>query len=248
MKPMRFLIVVCARAGSERLKGKNFLRVAGTPEYPVRVCDFAIGAAQKAYNFLDSRWCISSDDVRFCQEEPSNLVRRPERLCTAKASIHLALKHALQAWELDCDGPQFDAVISLQANVVTVTAGLVTQVAHLLERNKRATAVMTVKPAECPPEWMFHWGKRHPRFLERQATSKRFRMQDLPQRYVPTGTCCAVRREVLLGCKSSAAFKWLGDSILPAIENGTVIEIHDRIDLEQARAWLNRPAQWEDGK
>jgi len=248
MKPLRSLIVVCARAGSERLPRKNFLRVAGTPEFPVRVCDYAIRAAKKACSQLaDASWCISSDDTMFCREEPNNLVLRPSRLCTAKASIHLALKHALRAWEQEYGDSGFNAVISLQANVVTVTPEIVTQVEHLLEKFPKATAVMTVKPAECPPEWMFHWGK-HRRFIERQATSKRFRMQDLPQRYVPTGTCCAVRREVLMGCKSSAAFKWLGDSILPAIENGTVIEIHDRIDLDLARAWLNRPAQWEDGK
>jgi len=235
---MRFLIVVAARKGSERLPNKHFLRVAGTPEYPVRVCDYAVRAAKKAYAALaDTQWMISSNDVRFCQEEPNNLVLRPNRLCTAKASIHLALKHALQSWEADFEGPQFDAVISLQANVVTVTSDIVLAAADRLEKDRKATAVMTVKKAECPPEWMFRWR----RFLQRESRTWRFRMQDLYERYVPTGTCCAVRREVLLGCKSNAAFAWLGDRIMPVVESGPTIEIHDNGDLEMARGFLNRP-------
>jgi CMP-N-acetylneuraminic acid synthetase len=239
-----FLVVVLARKGSKRLKDKHFQGVTGSSEWPVRVSDYPLKAASRAHFSLPgSALVVSSDDRRFSTFGVGIFRRRPARLCTAKASVHTALVDALKFTERQTK-LYFDAVISLQGNVVTATPEIVMTAAGMLSGDPGATAVMTVQSAGVPPEWMFTFGKR---YLQRQSADKAFRMQDLPQRYVPTGTCCVVRREVLLGCRSDAAFEWLGDRIFPLVEKGPVIEVHDQGDLDMARAWFNRPAQRESG-
>jgi len=164
--------------------------------------------------------------------------RRPEALADSKASIHWALVDALQWVEslvLAGKRRHYDAVACIPANVPTVTAAVLDACVDALRKTQDATAAMTVKPVSEHPEWM--WSCEGG-FLSRTGTSKAYRMQDLPERFIATGTCCVVRRSTLLKCKTQAAYRWLGDRIVPVVETGPVIEVHDANDLELARRIL----------
>jgi len=85
-----------------------------------------------------------------------------------------------------------------------------------------------------PPEWQ--WTKPG-KYIKRAGDSKLYRMQDLPDRYIATGTCQFVRTATLEKCKSNAAFSYLGDQIIPVMDE-EAIEVHNIRDFRVAKALL----------
>lgn len=249
---MKTLLVICARRGSQRLKGKHHLRIAGLPLW-----SFAVGAALQVKNALT---VFSSDDMRIKRELDGQAwrlgndfvpwVTRPDCMANATAPIHLTLQHAVAHFENL--GRKFDVVGFIPANVPTITPRLIRKCIERMKGDKRLTAVMTVREIRDKPEWMWEdaWGEPGmiPAFPEmRTIGGGAYREQDLPKRYVATGTVSLVRTEVLLACTSHKAFAWLGPRIGRVMDDDA-IEIHTRRDYELARALMETGGVAEDNR
>jgi len=258
-RKLRVLLVVCARKGSKRLKGKHHLLIAGR-----EVWEWVVRASVGVRDLLPrkTRVVISTDDKKIINwegggeaEAEVNVIPRRPSLSGAGASIHLALQDALQhVFDWLPDGmvapllntflaskyPEaYDAIVCLPANVPTVTPKIILECIKALEQNPSATAAMTVRPVRDQPEWLWTRGKNG--ILKRWSRSARFRVQDFPERFHATGTCCAVRTKVLMACRSSAAFAWLGKKVIGVLDPDA-IEIHDEHDYKLAKAVLEAKA------
>lgn len=225
---MKTLAVVCARKSSKRLKDKHWKLIGGRPMW-----EWVLRAAHRAGV---TRTVASTNDPlianRVAGYYRDTHVMRPRKLCSDTASIHWALTHVYERL-----GDRYDTLLCLPGNVPTITPEVINRCIRALKRNKEATAAITVKPITEIPEWMH---REEGGFLVREHKTRLFRMQDMPRRYIATGTCAAVRVDVVTKCKSEAAFAWLGPRIVPVVEKGVVIEVHDQTDLELARAWMER--------
>jgi CMP-N-acetylneuraminic acid synthetase len=231
---MKTLAVVCARAGSERLPGKNLLPLQGHP-LVYRV----IFAAQKADTVTDV--IVSTDDDKLLAMLNDTafgkellLRRRPSRLATAKAAIEDALLDALDTAEA-ATGKAYDNVIFLPANSAVVTHQLINRCVFRLTNELKATACMTVKPVSEPPEWMWTEGIGYQLFPAYPTDRKKaHRMQDVPRRFIATGTVNVVRTEVLRKNRKGGAYNWMGHWIL-GVADPDAIEIHTQRDYQLAQ-------------
>jgi len=226
---MKTLAVVCARKGSARLAGKHWKKINETPMFKL--------VLEAAHKSIAAATIVSTDDERMLKWVKARgwltSVRDPE-FCTDTASIHHALIQVVRS--VEARGFRFDAVACLPANVPTTTAKLINKCIRTYQSDHLATSAITVKPACCLPEWM--WTKA--RFLQRcHPEIKKYRVQDFPERYIATGSCAVVGRDILMACKSDEAFAWLGKHIIP-VEDVHAIEVHDLDDLKRARAWLRK--------
>jgi len=227
---MNVLGIICARKGSKRLRHKHWLGVSGMPMFAV--------ALDAAGNSDLKNVVLSSDDRkmwRYINDEYPEIwwSWRAPKLAKDRTPIHLVLQDVVNV--MGGVAEQFDAVAFIPANVPTVTAGLIDKTINALAANKRATAAMTVRTVRDHPEWMWRAGK----YLDREFYSWEYRVQDLPTRFIATGSVNIVRLDVLMKCRSSAAFDWLGQRIVPVLDE-SAIEVHDRADYERAKEALEK--------
>lgn len=230
--------ILCSRKGSKRLTNKAWLPINGIPmwHYAARAMKQAL-ARGKVTHLM-----VSTDDQRMLEDAMLMgifPVKRPDELCGDKASIHLALKHAIVEYERDaqCIG-RIEAVGFVPANVPTVTADLICECVRMLDMPD-ATATMTITAVSQPPEWMWQV-RKNSAFLRREKPGRgEYRMQALPHRYIATGTCQFVRRKTLMACSSSVAYRWLGKNIYGVPDLGAV-EVHNKRDYLLAKAVIEK--------
>jgi len=221
---MTTLAIVCARSGSKRLSEKHSHFVGKRP-----VGEYAIQAAKDS---MAKEVVVSSDDpfmlelARGCGV--TGLRRNPQD-ATDQASIHRAMQHVLRLWPHPARA--FKHVVCIPANIPTVTGKTINRAIRALQADEDATASMTVKKVCCPPEWMWYEDCNR---LHRFKKNKLYRLQDLDERLIATGTCAVVRTAVLMTCDRDDAFAWLGSKVVPVMDTGA-IEIHDKDDLALAR-------------
>ena len=226
---MNVLGIICARKGSKRLRHKHWLGIGGTPMFAV--------ALDAAGNSDLKNVVLSSDDRKMWRYINDTYPEiwwswRNPKLAQDRTPIHLVLQDVVDA--MGGVAEQFNAVAFIPANVPTVTAALIDKTINALAANKRATAAMTVRAVRDYPEWMWRAGK----YLRREfPLQTKYRVQDLPARFIATGSVNVVRLDVLMKCKSSAAYAWLGPRIVPVLDEGA-IEVHDRADYERAKEAL----------
>ena len=228
---MNVLGIICARKGSKRLPGKHWLEIAGEPLF---------GYAFKVAEGSGCKFVVLSSDDRkmfgywkkFAFKTAWH--QRPAKLARDRTPIHTVLQDVVRRFLLGFPHDVPDAVAFLPANVPTVTAELINRTIEALEKNERATAAMTVRVVRDHPEWLWRAGGK---FLRREFSSAKYRVQDLPVRYIATGSVNIVRLGVLLRCKSSAAYAWLGNRIVGVPDPGAV-EVHDLADYKRAKEVL----------
>ena len=225
---MKTLAIVCARAGSKRRPGKHWIKINDQPIWQI-----AVEACEKARATLS---VLSTDDEKMLGSLKSKCygIKRPKELADPKASIHWALVHALERMAEQYPFLEFETVLCVPANVPTVSAEIINRCIQALEANKRATAAMTMRKVTEPVEWQ--WTAKN-KYVERENKNAAYRMQDLPERWIATGTCVAVRTKTLKACRSNAAFEWLGKQIVP-VEDPFAIEIHEERDARLAKILL----------
>jgi CMP-N-acetylneuraminic acid synthetase len=236
---VKTLLVICARRGSARLRLKHHKLIAGKPLWR-----YAVDAAVKVKGALA---VFSSDDMRIKREiqkcmwddgeEYIPWITRPDLMANATAPIHLTLQHAVKTME--GFGRKFDVVGFIPANVPTITTKLIRECVRRMG-DKRLTGIMTIRDVHDKPEWMWELGPLYFDPLRPSFPALRdgaYREQDLPRRYVATGTVNLVRTEVLMACTSYKAFEWLGPMIGGVLHNDA-IEIHTKRDYEMAKAWM----------
>ena len=224
---MSTLAIVCARRGSTRLPDKHGHYIGKHV-----VAEYAIIAAKKS---IAKEVVVSSDDsfiLELAEGHGVTGLRRNPVDATDTASIHKALQHVLRLWPHPAR--TFDYVVCIPGNIPTVTSKVINRAIRALQKDEDATASMTVRKACCPPEWL--WYENNNR-LHRFKKNKAYRMQDLDERLIATGTCAVVRTAVLMTCDRDDAFAWLGSKVVPVMDSGA-IEIHDKDDLKLARKVL----------
>jgi len=228
---MKVLFVVCARKGSKRLKNKHWREVS-----PYQ------SMWHRAWEQVETFWFgCKKHHVVFSTDDRKVLVnlleaykiRRPPHLASDETPIHEVLQHAYRESKFEAD-----AVAFIPANVPTITSKLIARCVRHLERNQKFDSVITVRTMRDHPEWAWRSpesfnGLLIPAF----DRPTEYRMQGLPTHYVATGTVNIVRTPVLMACKSAAAFDYLGRNI-GFVMDEDAIEVHDKRDLELARAWL----------
>jgi CMP-N-acetylneuraminic acid synthetase len=146
--PPNVLAVVCARAGSKRLPGKN-LEFLGD----LRLVEFAFQAANDS-GFITHR-CVSTDCGRTAEIAARwgfETVVRPPELASDTADISDAVKHALTFY------PNMDYVVTLQAAVPLRPMGAIDTLIDAVIREK-ALGGLTGVPV---PPWLWRVGSKSP--------------------------------------------------------------------------------------
>lgn len=232
---MKTLLVICARKGSKRLRNKHWQPIGDKPLWSIS-WDTCLFLSERRGSF-DT--IVSSDDKKIIDACRHHLwgrwIFRPRELCGDKAPIHEVLQHA--ASHAGNPVGSYDAIAFIPANVPTITPGLISQCVSRLACNVKFDSVITVRTVRDQPEWM--WGTEDGHLCSALGLAdESFRVQDIPVRYVATGTVNVVRTEVLMGCRDAGAFRYLGRKIGYVLDEDA-IEIHDKRDLELARAWMH---------
>jgi len=188
------LAVVLGRAGSEGVRGKNTMPIAGKP-----CAAWTIEAALSAERVTDV--VVSSDCPRLrelAHERGVRFVSRPAELAGSAATVDAAARHAAAA--VDACG-RYEAVVVLYANVPVRPGWLIDRAVEELVRTG-ADSVQSYEPV----------GKHHPWWTARldadsgsveawdggELNHGVYRRQELPAAYVPSGGVIAVRRAALM--------------------------------------------------
>lgn len=143
----RYLAIVPARGGSKRLPGKNLMEIEGQS---------LIARALKCASELGESVtpCLSTEDAELAKEGrkygPFVPFVRPEELATDSAKSFDVVAHAID-WFSE-RGETFDGLIFLQPTSPLRTAEHV-RAALLHFEAMDADGVVSVCPAEHPPEW-----------------------------------------------------------------------------------------------
>jgi CMP-N,N'-diacetyllegionaminic acid synthase len=235
---MKVIGVIPARGGSQRLPGKNLLRILGKP-----LIVYTIEAALEAAT-LDAVF-VSTDDeaiAAVAMAAGAEVMPRPPELATAAAALDDALRHVL-AHVSSKTGQQVDVVVSMQANNPVRRKGEVDEVVARLRETPWATAVATAYKLSQRPEW----AKRvvDSATLEIRPymdAGTRYRMQDLEDLYLLDGATIAVRAAILQASAGDRrVHAYLGDRARILIHHPKyAVEIDNALDVERAEFYLSR--------
>jgi CMP-N-acetylneuraminic acid synthetase len=235
---MKTIGVIPARGGSQRLPGKNLLRILGKP-----VIVYTIEAALEAAT-LDGVFVSTDDDAiaAVARAAGAEVVARPPELATAEAALDDALRHVLAHVNAQAGQP-VDVVVSMQANNPVRRKGEVDEVVGRLRETPWATAVATAYKVSQRPEW----AKRvvDSATLEVRPymdAGTRYRMQDLEDLYLLDGATIAVQAKVLRrSAGDRRVHAYLGDRVRVLVhEPKYAVEIDNALDVERAEFYLSR--------
>lgn len=233
----RVLALIPARGGSRGLPNKNILPLCGIP-----VIVHTIHHAQASARV--DRVVVTTDSRRIAtvaRGAGAEVVLRPARLATARASVVDALRHALEHLARR-QGVHPEIVVLLAANVPVRPSGVVDRCVRLLDRTG-ADAVLTVSPTgKFNPAWMVRLERDRVRVPSGAARAGR---QMLAPRYLHDGAVIAVRTERLLRPPASARLYGAFGRDLRAVvlAPGEAIEIDTALDFRVAAAVLTEPAR-----
>lgn len=229
-RPIRVLAVIPARGGSRGLPGKNILPLCGVP-----MIVHTIRHARTSRTI--DRAVVSTDSAKIAavaRRAGCDVVRRPARLATARASVVDALRHVLGTL-LRREGVRPEIVVLLAPNVPVRPAGVVDRCVRLLRRSG-ADAALTVTPTgKFHPAWMLE--RAGDRLVLPRGAPPASR-QMLSPRYLHDGAAIAVRAARLLAPPAHRGlYSAFGRDLRAVVlAPGDAIEIDDRIDLHVAEA------------
>jgi CMP-N,N'-diacetyllegionaminic acid synthase len=221
----RYLAVVTARSGSKRLPEKNVRDFCGRPLFVWSVrAGLECPAVQRTVVSTDSPEYrrIALDAGAECPR-----LRAPELAADTASSVDTVLEAV--DWFDGAYGDD-DAVVLLQPTSPLRDAADVEAAIEMFERTG-APALVSVSPAECPPEWMGQLTDdlRADDFIARQR--KGSRSQDLGQWYRLNGAIYVIRIGVL---RAERGFLPAGTVAFP-MPRMRAVDIDDATDFEFAR-------------
>jgi len=230
--------VIPARGGSQRLPGKNILRILGKP-----LIEYTIEIALQA-TMLD-RVVVSTDHdgiADIAKAFGAEVVMRPKELATAEAPIDDALRHVVNFLKTN-EGSSTEIVVSMQANDPVRRQGEIDEIVRRLMATPWATSIATAYKISQRPEWA-------KRIINEETMEIRpfldpgtnFRMQDLPDLYLLDGSIIAVRTEVLeRAAGDKRVHAYLGDRVAIFVHDSKyAVEIDELEDIELAEFYLSR--------
>ena len=234
---MRTIALLTGR-GNNTLPDKNVLNILGHPVlyYPAR-------AAKNTAGIND--WFCSSDDKKILaaaeKEGYKKIVRPPE--LAKPTSLHVdCIMHALS--EIEKNGERPDVCVVLLANNVTVKSAWIAECIKLMEKKPSVTAVVPVykdndhHPLRAKSLNEAGFLEMYEKNIPSNISTNR---QDLSPCFFLAHNFWVLRVSYLLAGYSNGQPPWtfMGNEILPYyIEES--IDIHDEIDLELAKNWLQQ--------
>lgn len=173
---MTRIAIICARAGSKGVPGKNLRLLGGKP-----LIGWTVAQALASGDF--DLVAVSSDSAEIraaaAAEGPVFLVERPDEMATDTASVHPAIIHALSAAEAQL-GKRCEAIAFLQATSPLRSLDDVRSAVHLWDR-QRPGSVVSVTAARASPYYTLLEQDAQGRVrLSKEADPPFARRQDAP--------------------------------------------------------------------
>jgi CMP-N,N'-diacetyllegionaminic acid synthase len=207
------IAIICARAGSRGVPGKNTMELHGRPLVLIAIDD-AIASG------LFDAIAVTTDDAAvlgLCSVHDVHLVRRPAQLASDVAPKLAAIRHAVAEVEQRTGG-SFDVVVDLDVTTPLRTAEDIRAVVELLESSGCGN-VVTASPAQRSPYFNQVEVGAGGRVRVPMGHAVVDRRQDSPPVFDLSGAAYAWRRDALF-------------SDLPLVSEGTRVHV-----IPRARAW-----------
>lgn len=193
---MKRICTITVRAGSKGVPGKNWKEIAGKPLFA-----YSIETAVRSKLF--SAIVVSSDAEQILNEAlhygATNLVRRPEELCSDSAGKVPAIVHAVIAVESEL-GFEFDVVVDLDATSPLREVEDVLGAVSLLESSAASNVITATESRRSPYFNLIEqntvsgsWG------VSKDFDQIISRRQDVPKTFDMNASIYAWRREELVG-------------------------------------------------
>lgn len=223
MKP---LAIIPARAGSQRLPGKNLMKLGGEPLLRIAVDD-AAGA--------NIEHIVISTDIPMelipMTRAPVMVLPRPAHLAGPDVPMMDAVRHVMSHHLVEAI--DYDSVVLLQPTSPLRLSGDIMACIKLLETSD---AAMTVKLVEAPELFTLgHAGRLRQMTIEEMADGRRI--------VVPNGAVFAARRDVI-----EAGDDWWTANVVTGLvmPPERSVDIDTIVDFEEAeRLWTSMNGQTE---
>lgn len=224
-------LIIPARGGSKRLKGKNLLPIDGVP-----MIARAVNSAHASACF--SRVIVSTDDAAIAQvaklagaEVP---FIRPAELASDTASSLDALLHAVETLASDGNAPETIGLI--QATSPLLNSVHVKEAMRLFNE-KRFISLSSMKAVDQHPEWMFRLDEQSGRANPESPGGIVAASTSLARRYIENGAIYLVRRNWLLEERSLYNFSQHGCYVMSEADS---IDIDNEEDFIRAQFEIAR--------
>ena len=233
------LVIQTARAGSKSVPNKNIAFVTQDKmlfEFPIdKVC-------KNSDDNIDV--CISTDCSTIIKKVASNslitLVKRPKSLSGDSDSHHDVMIHALNYME-NKNSKIYDFVVVLLGNSLGCDLKVIKESIDTIVREKYTGAMTVSKFNMFNPYRAFK--------IENDQIKNQISVPDLTNDkncmgdvYFFNGSCFICDRNILISKQGQNPFPWVGDKILPIVENQPKMEVDDfwqltHVRQQQATLW-----------
>ena len=196
---VNILCLIPARGGSKGLPRKNVKNLCGKP-----LIGWTIEAAQKS-RYVNEVY-VSSDDeeiLSVAARFKAKCIQRPDQLASDYASSIDVTLHAIRHYQEE----EFflpDFILLLQCTSPLRTEKHINEAIELYQlHEKRADAVISVKEAAHPPQWLRlinEEGYIEP-YIKKQDSTERIR-QEFNKVYMPNGALYFIKTDVFLNQKT----------------------------------------------
>lgn len=225
---MRALGVICARAGSKTLPGKNVIPFNGTP--------LVVRTIRAALRSIHLDEVVVSTDCPYVKQLAlplTEVLDRPKMWAMDHSPIHEAVMHALVEMEQRFDKGtenlvKYDAVVCLQNSSPLRITEDIDRALEMLEKDPTADTVMSVVRADHYHPNLALVGIEDGGVIRHQKNDpKVFRRQEQEPVYFMSGIVYAMRRD-----------SFVEDPFVPCGNmRGLVVPGHRSIDIHTWRDW-----------
>lgn len=233
----RILVIQTARAGSKSVPNKNIAYVNEEKMlFQIPLCKIIDNKTEN----IDV--CISTDcdtiTKTYKHHELISIVERPEHLSQDNSSHHDAMIHALNEME-EINKTVYDFIVVLLGNSVGVDLSTIIESIDEIKKTN-STGAMTVSK--------FNMFNPYRAFkIDNNEIKTHISVPDnsndkncLGDVYFFNGSCFVCKRDVLLSKKGNNPFPWVGNKILPIVEEKPKMEVDDHWQLAHLRRDYNK--------
>lgn len=223
MESLKNLIVIPARGGSKRLKGKNTKSFCGKP----LIC-YTIAFAKISDNY--SKIVVSTDNEEIAKISTKmniEVIFRPKHLASDTAKTSSAVKHALE--QLEKGGKEtYDLVTTLQVTNPLRPKNLLSKALHKFNVNTEITSLLSVSASK------IKFGNIKNGHYDPLNYSFGDRSQDLNPTYYENGNLYVSRAELI---RKGDLF---GENVFALVQDGDpTIDIDDKMDFKMGELLFN---------
>lgn len=218
---MKVAVLQTARSGSKSVVGKNIMLIKGTPCYQHNL--------EYCKEVIDESLIFISTDDQFIMDNPNGcqVIERSRELSSDTASHKDVIIDGLLKIEAKI-GYKLDALFVVLGNNIAAYPEDLEASIEILKKKPTATSVMTVSK--------FNMFNPYRAFNIKGGSIKNFESFSLDKKdsndknslgdfYFFNGSFWLIKRESLFSKSQQEPFKWLGDNIIPLVQNEGIMEI-----------------------